>query len=70
MPVPPFSRAGGGQDDRDRETQGTGETAMGHFPVRAARGTALSARGWPQEAALRMLANSLDPEVHNLDQKS
>ncbi|WP_106399722.1 urocanate hydratase [Actinocorallia populi] len=36
---------------------------MKHFPVRAARGTALSARGWPQEAALRMLANSLDPEV-------
>ncbi|MEO3782055.1 urocanate hydratase [Actinocorallia sp. B10E7] len=36
---------------------------MEHFPVRAARGTALSARGWPQEAALRMLANNLDPEV-------
>ncbi|GAA0947462.1 urocanate hydratase [Actinocorallia libanotica] len=36
---------------------------MKYFPVRAARGAALSARGWPQEAALRMLANSLDPEV-------
>ncbi|MFI1192417.1 urocanate hydratase [Micromonospora sp. NPDC020750] len=32
-------------------------------PVRAPRGTALTARGWPQEAALRMLMNNLDPEV-------
>jgi len=32
-------------------------------PIRAARGTTLTARGWPQEAALRMLANNLDPEV-------
>jgi urocanate hydratase len=32
-------------------------------PVRAARGSALNARGWQQEAALRMLANNLDPEV-------
>ncbi|MEE2048349.1 urocanate hydratase, partial [Nocardiopsis tropica] len=31
--------------------------------VRAARGTALSAKGWPQEAALRMFHNNLDPEV-------
>jgi urocanate hydratase len=33
------------------------------IPVRAARGTTLTARGWPQEAALRMLNNNLDPEV-------
>jgi urocanate hydratase len=32
-------------------------------PVRAARGTALSCKGWVQEAALRMLMNNLDPEV-------
>jgi urocanate hydratase len=32
-------------------------------PIRAPRGTELSARGWPQEAALRMLHNNLDPEV-------
>ncbi|MDG4759780.1 urocanate hydratase [Micromonospora sp. WMMD710] len=32
-------------------------------PVRAARGSQLTARGWPQEAALRMLMNNLDPEV-------
>ncbi|RKS07732.1 urocanate hydratase [Nocardiopsis sp. Huas11] len=31
--------------------------------VRAARGTSLSAKGWPQEAALRMFHNNLDPEV-------
>ena len=32
-------------------------------PVRAPRGTTRSAKGWPQEAALRMLMNNLDPEV-------
>jgi urocanate hydratase len=31
--------------------------------VRAARGTARTARSWPTEAALRMLCNNLDPEV-------
>src|SRR4030067_821817 len=31
--------------------------------VRAPRGTQISARGWQQEAALRMLMNNLDPEV-------
>ena len=31
--------------------------------VRAPRGSQLSCRGWPQEAALRMLMNNLDPEV-------
>jgi urocanate hydratase len=35
---------------------------MAH-PIRAARGSALSCRGWVQEAALRMLHNNLDPEV-------
>ena len=35
----------------------------GPRPVRAPRGTQLTARGWPQEAALRMLQNNLDPEV-------
>jgi urocanate hydratase len=32
-------------------------------PIRAPRGSALSCRGWPQEAALRMLMNNLDPDV-------
>src|SRR5499427_2299183 len=31
--------------------------------VRAPRGAALSCKGWPQEAALRMLMNNLDPDV-------
>ena len=35
----------------------------GSRPVRAPRGTAISCRGWQQEAALRMLMNNLDPEV-------
>jgi urocanate hydratase len=35
----------------------------GARPVRAPRGTDLSCRGWPQEAAMRMLMNNLDPEV-------
>ena len=35
----------------------------GARPVRADRGNTLSTRGWPQEAALRMLQNNLDPEV-------
>jgi len=41
----------------------------GARPVRAPRGTELTCRGWPQEAALRMLMNNLDPEVaENPDQ--
>jgi urocanate hydratase len=32
-------------------------------PVTAPRGTSLSCKGWPQEAALRMLMNNLDEEV-------
>ncbi|MEV7528054.1 urocanate hydratase [Agrococcus sediminis] len=35
----------------------------GARPVRAARGSELTAKGWQQEAALRMLMNNLDPEV-------
>jgi urocanate hydratase len=31
--------------------------------VSAPRGTSISCKGWPQEAALRMLMNNLDPEV-------
>ncbi len=31
--------------------------------IHAPRGTEISCRGWPQEAALRMLMNNLDPEV-------
>ncbi len=35
----------------------------GARPVRAPRGSDLTCRGWPQEAAYRMLQNNLDPEV-------
>jgi urocanate hydratase len=35
----------------------------GARPVRAARGTTLTARSWQTEAPLRMLCNNLDPEV-------
>ncbi len=35
----------------------------GARPVRAPRGTTLSCKAWPQEAAMRMLMNNLDPEV-------
>ncbi|MSW11460.1 MAG: urocanate hydratase, partial [Actinobacteria bacterium] len=36
---------------------------MGPRPVRAPTGNTLTARGWQQEAALRMLQNNLDPDV-------
>ena len=41
------------------------DVAVGRGPrlVRAPRGSRISCRGWQQEAALRMLMNSLDPEV-------
>jgi len=39
------------------------EETIGYQPVRAARGTQISCKGWQQEAALRMLMNNLDPEV-------
>ncbi|MFQ5806916.1 MAG: urocanate hydratase [Phycisphaerae bacterium] len=37
--------------------------------VRAPRGTQLSCKGWPQEAALRMLMNNLDPDVAELPEQ-
>ena len=36
---------------------------VGPRTVTAPRGSTLHAKGWPQEAALRMLQNNLDPEV-------
>jgi urocanate hydratase len=38
-------------------------TLAGPRVVRAPRGNEISCQGWPQEAALRMLMNNLDPEV-------
>src|SRR5215217_1658433 len=37
--------------------------SIGTRIVRSPRGASLSCKGWPQEAALRMLMNNLDPEV-------
>src|SRR5437660_11823974 len=39
------------------------EAGLAKGPFRAPRGTQISCKGWQQEAALRMLLNSLDPEV-------
>ncbi len=39
------------------------DPATSRGPFRAPRGAALSCKGWPQEAALRMLLNNLDPDV-------
>jgi len=41
----------------------TAADPSGPRPVRAPRGTELTCLGWPQEAAMRMLMNNLDPEV-------
>jgi urocanate hydratase len=41
----------------------SGPAPAGPRPVRAPRGTELTCQGWPQEAAMRMLMNNLDPEV-------
>src|SRR6266849_6544203 len=38
-------------------------TPSTYTPVRAPRGTAITCKGWQQEAAMRMLMNNLDEEV-------
>lgn len=38
-------------------------TSQGARKIQAPRGTTLTCKGWPQEAALRMLMNNLDPAV-------
>src|SRR4051794_21652530 len=37
--------------------------SIGTRTIRAAHSSALSCKGWPQDAALRMLMNNLDPDV-------
>ncbi len=39
------------------------QAARVYTPIKAARGSELSCKGWAQEAALRMLMNNLDEEV-------
>ena len=41
----------------------TENTLHGPRPVRAARGSTLTAKSWQTEGPLRMLMNNLDPEV-------
>ncbi|MDE2592543.1 MAG: urocanate hydratase, partial [Actinomycetales bacterium] len=41
----------------------TSVTGAGRGPLHAATGSTLTARGWQQEAAIRMLHNNLDPAV-------
>src|SRR6476620_1134334 len=36
---------------------------IGTRTIRAPRGSSITCKGWPQEAALRMLMNNLDPDV-------
>src|SRR3954447_10379505 len=38
-------------------------SASSYTPVRAPRGSAISCKGWQQEAAMRMIMNNLDEEV-------
>ena len=54
----PRRRSGGRPARRRRRSE-----AMTPRTIRAPRGTERSCRDWPQEAALRMLMNNLDPEV-------
>ena len=57
------SQSGGRFHDREHRQYRRGVEHLTYHPVRAEHGTRLSCKGWPQEAALRMLHNNLDPEV-------
>ena len=63
MPDRPRRRTPPSWPSHLRPAAGTGSGRAGPWPVRAARGTALTARSWQTEAPLRMLMNNLDPEV-------
>ena len=52
-----------GGDKKEKELVMADNRNMEHPEVRAPRGSTLRAKGWAQEAALRMLMNNLDPEV-------
>src|SRR5436190_10093809 len=49
--------------ERPRASEQNRHMAIAARKVRAPRGTQLSCRAWPQEAAFRMIQNNLDPEV-------
>jgi urocanate hydratase len=52
-----------GGDKKEKELVMADNRNMEHPEVRSPRGSTLQAKGWAQEAALRMLMNNLDPEV-------
>ncbi len=60
-PAGPASQPPAGQPPAGQPP--AGPRPAGPRPVKAPRGTSLSCKGWPQEAAMRMLMNNLDPEV-------
>jgi urocanate hydratase len=60
-PVGPASQPTVGQPTAGQRP--VGPRPAGPRPVKAPHGTSLSCKGWPQEAAMRMLMNNLDPEV-------
>ncbi len=63
---PPAGQPPAGQPPAGQPPAGqppAGPRPAGPRPVKAPRGTSLSCKGWPQEAAMRMLMNNLDPEV-------
>ncbi len=65
-PAGPASQPPAGQPPAGQPPAGqppAGPRPAGPRPVKAPRGTSLSCKGWPQEAAMRMLMNNLDPEV-------
>ena len=59
----PFARVPERSCPYPQEFSAVMSVIAGPRAVRAPRGTERSCRGWPQEAALRMLMNNLDPEV-------
>jgi len=61
--VAPLSAAGLIQSSLSSPAQHEGSPMHGSRPVRAARGTTLTAKSWQTEGPLRMLMNNLDPEV-------
>ena len=54
---------GWGEGGEMKEISMAGKVNQNPPKVRAPRGSTLHAKGWAQEAALRMLMNNLDPEV-------
>jgi urocanate hydratase len=67
IPQSPAKRAAGGFSVSDRKLKTEQRQALQQRvdtrQIRALRGGELVCRSWPQEAALRMLMNNLDPEV-------